>query len=512
MLGPTLTNRTKLLALAAVVALALAGCGAASSSSTPSAQDPADVVPSNALLYVSLPARLQSPAGPAFSAVLNRLFGGAAQAKVNHLLDKLAASAHTTFATGIKPWLGSHVGVAVTQFPSLLGLAAAGIGGGGSEQATIGRAVLADVAVIVPTDNPGAASNFLKLADKGGIPDGLTATVHGNYVLLGGQAAVSAVEHTTASKSLADSPGYSAMLARLGTQPVGSLYASARLAKTYLALVGAASKLPASIFATSEAQLNKLPASASELVALTATDTTLQLNLLQNGFPEKSQRVPANVGTLTGASWLALSTGSFNLPAAIQAAFKFGVSQGISQQAANESSKVQHAAAVVDDALGGLGPISLSMSGTSVGHANLGFSMTPSDATAAEHLLSVIYDLAHKDPNNGLQGSPTAFTLLTKHHQVLHVSEVAGRIQALIGYPSASAFLNSAVTLADNASYRAALAQLQADASVPLYVRFGPLVSLTAAQQGKAKAVLRKLSYLIVGHTPGDTRIVLGLN
>jgi hypothetical protein len=521
MLVSALTDRGKLLALAALVALALAGCGVASSGTSASTQDPADVVPAGALVYISLPARLQSPEGPAFTAVLSHLVGDAAQAKIDHLLNKLAASAGTTYANGIKPWLGSHVGIAMTQFPNLLSLVGAAAGRGGPDDVI--SALLGSVAVIVPTDTPSAASNFLKLADKhGGVPRGLTAVVHGNDLLVGGDSAVSAVEHTTASTSLAESAGYSAMLARLGSQPVGSVYVSERLIKGAVSLAAIGGKLPAGLLSLADTKLGKIPANAAELEALTATDTTLQLDVLTNGFPATSQRVPADVGTLTSASWLAFSTGSIKVPASALAAVKLGFSTGLAQQHARLQelgpmagrlvAKLEHSETIAEDVIGALGPVSLSVSGTSVARANLGFTMAPSNTAAAKQLLSLVFGLARSHPNNALKGSPTAFTLLTKHRQVLHVTDVSGRIQALIGYPSASAFLNSSSTLANTATYRAALAQLQAGAGVPLYLNFGPIALLMAAERGKGVAVLHKLSYLIVGRSPGDTRIVLGLS
>jgi hypothetical protein len=521
MLVTAVTNRAKLLALAALVALALPGCGVASSSSSVSAQDPADVVPAGALIYISLPARLQSPEGPAFAAVLSHLVGNAAQAKLDHLLNKLAASAGTTYAKGIRPWLGSHVGIAMTQFPNLLSLVGAAAGRGGPDDVL--SALLGSVAVIVPTDNPSAASNFLKLADKrGGVPLGLTAVVHGNDLLVGGDSAVSAVEHTTASTSLAGSAGYSAMLARLASQPIGSIYVSEHLIKSAVSLAAIGGKLPGGLLSSAETELSKVPADAAELEALTATDTTLQLDVLTNGFPATAQRVPADVGTLTSASWLALSTGSIKVPASALAGVKLGFSTGLARQHARLQelgpmagrlvAKLEHSETIAEHVIGALGPISLSISGTSLGRANLGFTMAPSNTAAAKQLLSLVFGLARSDPNNGLKGSATAFMLLTKHRQVLHLRDVGGRIQALIGYPSASAFLNSSSRLANTASYRAALAQLQAGAGVPLYLNFGPLASLMAAERGKRAAMLRKLSYLIVGHTPGDTRIVLGLS
>jgi hypothetical protein len=514
-------NRCQPFALAALVALALAGCSVASSSPSGSNQDPATVVPSSALVYVSLPARLQSPEGPAFSAAVSHLFGDAAENKIQHLLNKLAASAHTTYAAGIRPWLGSHVGIALTQFPNLLSLVGTG-GSGASESGAIGRAVAGGLAVIVPTDNPAAASKFLKLAEKSRIPAGFVTAVHGDDVLFGGQAAVSAVEHTTTSTSLADSAGYSSMLTRIGARPVASFYVAARLIKSYLPLIAAAGKAPANLLSTAEAKLNKLSGSAAELLSLTATDTTLRLDLLTTGYPETAQRVPANVGTLTGGSWLALSTGSVSNAAMLATSLKDGVSAGLAERrerlqelgssASSDVAKIQRFAAIAEHGLGALGPISLSLSGVSVGHENLGFTMTSSSAAAAKQLLLPIFNLARSHASNDLQGSPTAFTMLTKHHQDLNVAEIDGRIQALIGYRNTAAFLNSGSTLANTANYRVADAQLPADAAVPLYVEFGPIASIVAASREKGVATLRKLSYLIVGRTPGDTRIVLGLN
>ncbi|MBO0768738.1 MAG: hypothetical protein J2O48_08665, partial [Solirubrobacterales bacterium] len=104
------------------------------------------------------------------------------------------------------------------------------------------------------------------------------------------------------------------------------------------------------------------------------------------------------------------------------------------------------------------------------------------------------------------------------------VNHVAHKILALLGFRHAAEFLHASLTLNSDAQYRAAAGTLPHSAKVPLYLNFSslaPLIPTFAEFQGesvrdpsvtKAKqTVEHHLRYAIVGTTPTDDRLVIGL-
>jgi hypothetical protein len=471
---------------------------------------------------MSLPGDLQGQQGAALRTDIEKLFGTGAIDKIHQLLDKALRREGGSYASSIKPWLGSHIGVALLSMPSLISLITAESHGGvGSAGGALGMAILNEVAVVIPTNNPSAASSFLQQIDKGK-PPFLTTAVHGNYLLIGGHNAVAAVEATSSSNSLASTAAYKAIG---GEQPASTIYmALGRLVRAFagltaLARLGGGGAIPPAMLRAEQQKIAKIPVDAADLVTLNASSSALRIDEMRfHGLP---LRLRTSVSGLPADSWLAASTGPFKVPAAAERAL-LSLAQGAEAQLGQRLRNLPGAqrlpipsVALLEDILGAAGPATLAATGNSAATLGLGLTVAPSDMASAKRLLGLAYAAASRHGRLVGSGSATDFKIRTKRGRVFSLSASGAQIVGLIKYPDAQAFLHPATTLGSNPEFRSAAANLEPGSSVPLYISFPQLVmigSQESAHPAKAETALRKLKYLIVGVTSNDIRLVLGLN
>jgi hypothetical protein len=145
-----------------------------------------------------------------------------------------------------------------------------------------------------------------------------------------------------------------------------------------------------------------------------------------------------------------------------------------------------------------------------------GLKLAPSSQPAAARLLGLLRSLVARSPSLSASGRTSHFSVRTPLGTRAQVRQAHHRVIATYGFPSQSAFLSPASTLAQSPSYRQALAQLPSGSSVPLYVSFPPIAALVQLLDHKPSAAktvrtLDKLSYLIFGGAAGRERLVLGL-
>jgi hypothetical protein len=535
-------ERTRRTLAALLAAAAIAGCGVTSTASGgPSPADPATVTPAGALAYLSLPARLGGAQGRDAAALLGRVFGSGATGKLQAQVEQLLSKRHLNYSRDVRPWLGGHVALVITHFPSLGSLLGAGLGtglglgagsgapGGLGVAQRLGRALIGDLAVVIPTSDPAAARAWLTKTIPQP-PAGVSAVVHNRWMLIGGQGAVSAIETTDPGGSLARAAGYRAMVSRTGAStPAAAVYLNvSEIASDVRPLLSAAAASggPAGGIANLYGHLlGMVPASgASLLEALSFDHSAVHLDGLSTGFPARKPG-GADVGRLPADAWLALDTGAGNhgVPAGLRAELPRILQLGLRQTAGRlgriGSGLAPHLAeleALYGEVLSATGPLSLAISGTSEAGAHLGVTLDSSNPAAAARLLTTLFTQLERKHPGRVHGSPSHFTFTTSRGQHGSVTDTAGQVVGLIGYPNAAAFTSPTATLASTPPFNQAKAQLPPGAAPELWVNFGPIATLASAQAKhasaqRAAAKLSRLGYLIVGSVPGDTRIVLGV-
>lgn len=461
------------IAAATAVCAALAGCGS-SAPSGPSALDPATHVPANVILYASVSVKPQGSARTSLNAEIDALAGtGAAKrlwAKLDASLDRRNK--------GVRGWLGQHVGVALTGLPTSLA-------GGG-------RAVAGDLVLIAPTNDPAAARQFIAHHKQAG----MSGKVVGDYAIFGGQSAVAAALATTPSTSLAHDAQYSAAVSRLGSGELVTAYAALhQLVEGLLPTLQ-----PAGASAPLAAQaLEKAPPGSTAVYGLAATSGQIRVDVITHGLPRpsSSSSAPSDVSSLPGGSWiaLALSGGLANKGYVSSIAAQLPRALAASRAAQHANSKLQGAPLrfVERDLLPALGPLELSVAGTSLTTLRAGLVISPLDPSAGARLVSAVKNL--------VKGLP------------ISAGASGGRVAVTFGYRRLSQLLAPSSTLASDPGFKSALAQLPAGAKAGLYLNFAPLDALAALDTSSRAAAMRHalshLRYLITGSVPGHFRLVL---
>jgi hypothetical protein len=480
-----------MLVAAALVALLLAACGGGGSSKTSTnansgigALDAANMVPATAVAYASITVKPGASLGSDLKQTIDKLAGPGA---ANHLVTSFESQLGTAAqVSAVKAWLGPQVGIALTTLPS-----------GTPTSATLEQHLL----IVAPTTNPAAATKFLQKQPKSSFAfdskTGGTYKVVGHFVLIGGKAAIQAAASTTSANSLASDASFKSVMSQIGDNQLAAVFA--RPKPILQALAPTLSASPS--YAQLGAAMKKIPADSALAFGLTAGSKTLSFDVVTQGFPKSSSHgASSDVASLPGTSWLALAiAGSLGNPKTIstlQKELPSLIAAGQSQAGSAGSSVQGFLPFVQNDVVPALGPISLSIAGTSLASLRVGFEMTPTDSAAGGKLVSSLKKM--------LTGLP------------LDVNHVGKSVVLTFGYASAQDFLSPPSHLSDSPTYKAALAQMPAGGQTPIYVSFGPIAALGAAlDKNKSDAsvwkIAGKLNYLIAGGTSTHIRVVLGV-
>jgi hypothetical protein len=506
--------------LTVIATLALAACGSSNTAgSGVSGVDPAAAAPADSLVYVGITARPQGSAASQIAKTINKLAGKNVTAKLPNAVDKALGSKtlHLNYRQ-MKSWLGKNIGFALVK--------PAGASFSGSPANSI--------VFILPTDNTSAAASWAKQAVKhqGSGPRAIYR-IAGGFLLIGGKDAVSAAAAAAKSgNNLASSNTYKSDSANLASDSILQAYLNAhgllKLLGPELAQMGATQAQ------TLKQLTQQLGSNATVAYGLELKPNEIRLDLTHSGHSTQAKSPPSNVGALPADSWLAISDNKISSEADLQklesgyaqllrtlmtartvsAPDSVSVNTGFSRAltAANPILLIDQ------DLIPALGPLSMSIAGTSPLDLKVGLDIKSVNKSAQTRLLSTLYAYARRylGPSQ-VKGSPDNFAVQPGLSAAAKVTRKDGRVVATYGYPDPSAFLHPSTTLAANAEFKQAMAQLPSGSSeVPLYLRFGGFAALASIDKSPSDAstmrVLRLLNYAIVGGTATDERIVIGLH
>lgn len=474
----------KILGAATICAAILAACGGSSKPAGPSALDPANKAPASSILYASFTVRPQGSLSADMRGLISKLAGPKA---VGEVTSALRRSLHGKVTwSGLKPWLGQRVGVALTSVPA------------GTLTA---RALERYLVVIFPTDKPVAARKFLA-AHPSTVP-GQTARISGDYVLAGYSAGVAAAATTTSADSLASLAAYQDAVSKIGPEQFGSVYARVGAILKVIRPRLLRAEPTGALRAQAAAELKRLSPSASATLGLTVSAHTVAFDVITSGFPAGAAKTTASAGDvsdLPGDSWLALAASlspkSFTMLNAEGGSLSTQTGAKLNVIATLEAEPVFNF--MFRDLGPALGPLSVSVAGTTPLTLQAGAVLSPDVPSAGGRLLSALRKL------------------VSSSHLPIKVSGQSSKVIATFGYSTLSQLLSPSSTLAGNPTYKEALAQLPAGSKVPLFVNFGPISEFGAldksAKDRKSWQIIGKLNYLIAGGTHGDWRLVLGIH
>ena len=202
------------LVLALVAALA-AGCGSSSSGGGGSS-DPAAAVPASAPIYVEANVHPDGKLGADVTAVLKKVLRtDDPAAKLKSLFDQSGKRDGITYDKDIAPWLGDHIGVAVTALsgsnPSFVAVA-------GSKDDDKARAAL-------KKGHDASIKRTYKGVDYSYDPkQQMASAVFGGRALVGTEAGVRSAIDATKGQSLADANGLRAAREKVASERAGFAY------------------------------------------------------------------------------------------------------------------------------------------------------------------------------------------------------------------------------------------------------------------------------------------------
>jgi Protein of unknown function (DUF3352) len=331
-----LRRALSLAALTLGVGTALAGCG--SSHPLATAADPASAIPASAALYAGATVR---PQGAQSSEAL------AAGRELTHqanpylrLLGALQTPGSPTleFKRDVAPWLGTHAGVYLTSLNAagplttvleqgLLGGATSGsfpLGGNGAQGA-----------IVLDTSDVAKARSFLEgqarhagahVASYRGVsyqlsPTGVAFAIVDRFAVIGSEAGLHGVIDTTlGGPSLADSSGYSKLLAAAPSAALAHIYSNPAGAKAQASAGGheGVSGLLGLLSGGRQANVSLVASTGS--LALDADTLSTGGASGAGGILSAGPQAAQAFGELPGESWLAIGLGNLdaNLPNDIQ--------------------------------------------------------------------------------------------------------------------------------------------------------------------------------------------------
>ena len=513
----------------------IAACGGGGSSKTGSGADPAGMVPASAVFYASATIQPGSSQVQALEHVVNRLGGSGTWNRFLAQLDHSLSSGQVSYDKDFKPWIGGRVGLALTKWPANL---ATSLGGGlipslgGGSVSNLGGPVIRlpttassasagnntdDVLLVFPTDHPDKARQALPTLEQGASASGVTGKVVGHYVLFGGQAAVSAAQSVSPRNSLASSSAYRATASRARANALASFYLNLHsFVQVIRSAANSGSANPGSFNLQPSPgllrALSSIPANASAMASVSVTNQAITFDVTYHGFKSQASAGSATVGSLPGDSWLAVALHGISTHSITQVFSELGQIEASSagQISPSQIQGVRRFGRVIEGMFpDGIGQISLSIAGASQ-TTKAGLSVDAKGTQTAQHAVSTLYSLITAGGGN-VSGSPSAFSMPASNFS-LRVGSTGSDVVATLGYPSSSAFASPASKLSGDATYQTAVGQLAAGSSVPLYLNFDKLLAVVPTASQQTRSTLQKLSYLIVGSSDGDFRVVLGLH
>jgi Protein of unknown function (DUF3352) len=463
---------------AVAVSAALAACGGGGGAKTPSALDPANMVPATAVVYASVTIKPQGSLRSNLMEAVNSIAGTGSAQKLSASLEKSLGRKWKQ----LRPWAGQQIGIALTSLPASFS--------GGSQ------AIESDLLVVLPTSDPSAARRYLA---KNAKSSGEAWKVVGHYAIIGGANAIGQAEATTVKTSLAADANFKAVMSQLGNGELFTAYAPLhQLYQELLPLLQSSATYSAS---TLSAAAKQAPPGSSVAFGMAALHNQFRVDFVNHGIPTTStpaSAVPGDVSSLPASSWLALTLGG--------AMAKGSTVSELTSNLSNELAAIQSLNGkvgsrvpsgplqfVVKDLLPALGPAELSISGTSRTTLQAGLVMAPDNKTAGARLAKAVKQL--------VSGLP------------ISSSSAAGRVAVTFGISDLQQLLDPSSKLRANPTFKRALAQLPAGAKADIYLDFEPITVLASLDQGAVPSsgmkVLHRLDYLIAGGTHSHFRLVL---
>lgn len=465
---------------AAAACVALAACGGGGGGATrASALDPAKMVPATAVLYASVAIRPQGSLKSNLIEEINSIGGKGTAQRLSARLEKSLGKQWKQ----LEPWVGETVGIALTGLPASRS--------GGS------RALANDLLVVLPTDDPAAARRYLT---KNAHSAGESWKVVGHYAIVGGAAAIGQAEATTSQTSLAAKSRFRSAMTQLGGGELFTLYAPLHQ------LLAAAAPLLKSEPAFTAADLaraeQQAPAGSSLAFGAAALHHQLRLDVIADGTHTtvSSSTRGAGVSSLPAGSWLALSLGG----GLAQSSAVSELAKTLPKELATVQALSRRRSAIPSgplrfverDLIPALGPVTLSVTGTSLPTLQAGLVISPLDHSAGARLASGIKRL--------VIGLP------------ISTSASAGRVAVTYGYSNLQQFIKPISILGQSVGFKSALSQLPRGSRASLYLDFAPIAALASLESGASGAsalrVLHRLDYVIAGGTRSHFRLVLETN
>ena len=496
-------------ALCAVLGLATAGCG--TSSSSPSGADPAQVAPGGSVAYVELTVRPQGSQRDQTESALTKLLGHSPDRDIRRAVTKTFRGSGLDYQRDIEPWLGQRVGIAV----------------GGFKRDNVG--------FIAPTSNTDAALAAMKRGeqnghfsartyrgvtyqagtDKDGTP--LAFGIVGHNAVIGGPSEFTAIVDASHGGALAGSSAFSGAFGALAAGAVMRAYLNGPV----VARAIRSSVLPVPMFGSVSRQ--QLKSGLAQLrgtyaLALAAAPNSLTLQV-HSSLSHKRPGAGSDVSGLPGQSWLALAAALNPKTAPGLAALQHSPQTA----AAGALLKQRFGVDLTHDLLPALGPLQLSIQGTSPATVGAGLVVTPFDPAAAGRVLAAIYRQVGHSSSLSVKGKPSAFTVTSAGSPLprVDVAKVGARVLATFD-ETFSQLLSPSSKLSANGTFARVRSGLPAGSRVPLFIDFGAIKTLVSqipsfANAGgsdhKAYLVLQRLDYLALASTTAgdDVRLVLGL-
>jgi hypothetical protein len=519
-----LTHRRVIRAFIAAIAIGsisvlVGACGSSNSAAT---ADPASMVPASAPLYVQLDVPDATQVSQYRSIVTT--FGGAkAWKKLSTEFNKLfTRDGIGGYGKGISPWIGTEAGLAITSVSAFESDGSAPQG----------------VVFILPTNNLQAAEAFVKKVDKG---SHFTDKAEGSTLLIGTRSTLSSyaagsstLSSASSFQSIQNSTSGDNVLVYLNVHTLGALAVNALQRETAEFsggdLSGSSAELP-----QIENEIAKLPSDATLGLGFGTTAKTIRLDVVTHDLSGLAaggaSSSGGDVSDLPAGSILAAALNfstndSSVLMKAINSEFQgmltagLGVGGGLSGGSlsggglSSGTASLSTVETTLDSVLGALGPLKLSISGSSILSLKGGLTLDSPSAAAASKLVAKLHTLISSSSSAQVTGTAQDFSVALGPY-TLAVSRAGTEVLALLGYTSASQLTSPGSALSGNSTFKSAESQLPSGAKIPLFFNFEALSPLLSAfdtpSVQKVSKVVSKLSYLAVGSASGDTRIVLGL-
>lgn len=490
-----------------LLGLLLAGCG----SSTPTAASPAPLAPASSVLYLELTVRPQGNQQAAVEGALTRLIGHSPDSAIRQLVAHLLHTSGLTYSD-LQPWLGQRIGIVVTSF------SADGVG------------------LILPTSDPPGALTTLKRVERAARVAPATyrgvhflrGTDHGRPVAFGtvGRAGVLAaprvftqIVDASRGRSLKDTAGFRSALAGLPADSLMRGYVNVSAIRTLVVQRLQAGAGAGAISPRIEHELGSTLGNVRGAVgfSLTADARAFTFDVRATaGQPTRG----GDVSGLPGQSWLALATSGFNARRAEGLLSALRGNPGVA--AFLGGFRDLTGLDLLHQVLPALGPLELSIQGTSPLEVGGGLVITPSELTAAQQVLAGIRRLAARSGSLVVQGSNRSFSITRSGLPIprILVAEVGKRIVATVDEPFAS-LLKPLSTLSANPRFASARSRLPAGSRVSLFVDFRSIGQLLAdvpafhstPTDQKVLSAVQRLDYLVLASDAAQhrTRLVLAL-